>query len=83
MRDAAGHALADFFIPRAAAFGEPWMTFLTPTDVAELLAARGIVALHDVGRSDQIGSWLWERSDGLRPHELGRLTRALVATDSK
>jgi methyltransferase (TIGR00027 family) len=27
MRDADGRALADFFMPRAAGFGEPWLTF--------------------------------------------------------
>jgi methyltransferase (TIGR00027 family) len=82
MRDEAGQALADFFMPQAAAFGEPWLTFLTPVDVSGLLAARGIAVLDDVGRSDQIDPLLWERSDGLRPHELGRMTRAVIATDS-
>jgi O-methyltransferase involved in polyketide biosynthesis len=81
MRDSAGQALAEFFMPRAAAFGEPWLTFLTPTDIAELLAARGITLLDDVGRSSQISAVLWERSDALRPHELGRLAWAVVGTD--
>ena len=82
MRDADGQALADFFMPRAAAFGEPWLTFLTPTEIAGMLAARGMVVLDDVGRGAQIDTGLWERSDALRPHELGRLARAVVATDS-
>jgi O-methyltransferase involved in polyketide biosynthesis len=50
MRDEAGEALADFFMPRAASFAEPWLTFLTPADVAGLLAARDMVVLDDVGR---------------------------------
>jgi methyltransferase (TIGR00027 family) len=83
MRDGAGRALADFFMPRAAAAGEPWLTFLTPADTDGLLAARGMVVSADVGRRDQIDQSLWERSDGLRPHELGRLVRAIVATDSR
>jgi O-methyltransferase involved in polyketide biosynthesis len=68
MRDARGQALADFFMPRAAAFGEPWLTFLTPTDIARMLAARGMAVLHNVGRSDQIDALLWKRSDGLPAH---------------
>lgn len=80
LRDAAGQALADFFMPRAAASGEPWLTFITQADMSGLLAARGMVVIDDVGRRDQINASLWERSDGLRPHELGRLVRAVVAT---
>jgi hypothetical protein len=79
MRDASGRALADFFMPRTAAFGEPWLTFFTPTGIGELLAARGLVVTEDVGRRDQVDPSLWERSDGLRPHELGRLALAVVA----
>jgi methyltransferase (TIGR00027 family) len=82
MRDADGQALADFFMPRAAAFGEPWLTFLTPTEIAGILKSRGMVVLDDVGRREQIDPGLWERSDALRPHELGRLARAVVVTDS-
>jgi methyltransferase (TIGR00027 family) len=82
MRDGDGQALADFFMPRAAAFGEPWLTFLTPTEIAGMLTARSMIVLEDVGRSDQIEPRLWERSDALRPHELGRLARAVVVTDS-
>ena len=80
MRDAAGQALADFFMPRAVAFGEPWLTFLTPTEIAGLLAASGMTVLDDVDRSNQIGAALWDRSDGLGPHELGRLAWAVVGT---
>jgi methyltransferase (TIGR00027 family) len=79
MRDAPGEALAKFFIPRAAASGESWLTFFSPTGIGELLTARGLVVAEDVGRRDQIDPLLWERSDALRPHELGRLVRAVVA----
>lgn len=73
--------IADFFMPRAATFGEPWVTFLTPAQLAELLVARGMVVLDDVGRRDQIDPVLWERSDGLHPHELGRITRAVMTNE--
>ena len=81
LRDEAGQALADFFMPRAATFGEPWVTFLTPAQLAGLLVERGMVVLDDVGRTDQIEAVLWERSDGLRPHELGRITRAVLTNE--
>jgi methyltransferase (TIGR00027 family) len=80
LRDQSGQALADSFMPRAAAFGEPWLTFFTPTDIAGLLTARGMTVIDDVGRRDQIDSSLWKRSDELHPHQLGRLARAVVAT---
>jgi methyltransferase (TIGR00027 family) len=76
MRDGLGSALADFYMPRAAAMGEPWLTFLTPAAAAGLLAARGMVVTDDVGRVDQVGAPLWKRSDGLRPYELGRVALA-------
>jgi methyltransferase (TIGR00027 family) len=82
MRDEGGQALADFFMPRAAGLGEPWLTFLTPTDVAATLAARAMLVIDDVGRRDQIDPSLWDRSDRLCPHDLGRLARACVATDT-
>jgi methyltransferase (TIGR00027 family) len=82
MRDGPGQAVADFFMPLAAGFGEPWLTFLTPAEIARSLAARAMVVVDDVGRRDQIDPALWERSDGLRPHELGRLARAVVAGDA-
>jgi methyltransferase (TIGR00027 family) len=78
-RDEAGQALADFFMPRAAAVAEPWLTFLTPADVRRLLARGRMTVLDDVGRRDQIEPWLWRRSDSLVPHQLGRVTRAVVS----
>ena len=79
MRDDGGQALTDFFMPRAAALSEPWLTFYSPIGIRELLAARGLVVVDDVGHKDQIDISLWDRSDGLRPHELGRLAHAAVA----
>jgi methyltransferase (TIGR00027 family) len=77
MRDDAGQALAQLFMPHAVASGEPWLTFFTPAGIEELLAARGLVGTEDLGRRDQIDASLWERSDGLRPHELGRVAHAV------
>jgi len=78
LRDDDGQALADFFVPRAAALGEPWLTFLSPADVARMLGARGIVMIEDLGRREQVDASLWRRTDALRPHELGRVAHAVV-----
>jgi methyltransferase (TIGR00027 family) len=78
LRDESGHALADFFMPRAAAVGEPWVTFATPLEIAGALSERGMTVVDDVGRRDQVNHAWWVRSDPLAPHELGRLARAVV-----
>jgi methyltransferase (TIGR00027 family) len=78
LRDDAGRAMADWFMPRAAASGEPWLTFFTPDELAENLRARGLVVTDDVARRDQVDHSIWRRSDRLRPHELGRLARAVL-----
>lgn len=78
MRDDEGRAMAAWFMPRAAASGEPWLTFLAPVEMAGLLGARGLHVAEDVGRREQVDASLWRRSDGLRPHELGRLARVGV-----
>jgi methyltransferase (TIGR00027 family) len=79
LRDEAGQEVADYFMPRAAASAEPWLTFLTPTETAEALAARSMLVIDDVDRERQIARRLWQRSDRLHPHKLGRLAHATVA----
>jgi methyltransferase (TIGR00027 family) len=78
LRDAGGQAIAAFFMPLAAAVDEPWLTFLTPAEMRDMLAASRVTAVDDVGRREMIDASLWRRSDHLRPHELGRLVRAVV-----
>jgi methyltransferase (TIGR00027 family) len=82
LRDEPGTALADFYIPRATELGEPWLTFMTPGDVASLLGARGMTVIDDAGRREQVDPSLWRRADGLRPHELGRVSHAVVPLSS-
>jgi methyltransferase (TIGR00027 family) len=79
MRDEGGQAMAAWFMHRAAASGEPWLTFLTTREITKLLHARDLKVVEDVGRRDQVDHSLWHRSDALRPHELGRLARAAKA----
>jgi O-methyltransferase involved in polyketide biosynthesis len=51
LRDGAGQDVADF-MPRAAASAEPWLTFLTPIEVAETLAARLVPGMRHVLAQD-------------------------------
>jgi methyltransferase (TIGR00027 family) len=78
LRDEAGQELADYFMPSAAASTEPWVTFLTPIETAEALAARSLVVIDDLDREHQIARKLWLRSDRLHPHKLGRLAHATL-----
>jgi len=79
LRDGAGQEVADYFMPRAAASAEPWLTFLTPSETAAALAARSLVVIDDVDREHQVPRLLWQRSDRLHPHKLGRLVHATLA----
>jgi methyltransferase (TIGR00027 family) len=72
LRDHGGRTLAEFFMPKAAAAGEPWTTFLTPAQARGLVITHGWRVVEDVGRQDQVEASLWQRRDALRPHELGR-----------
>lgn len=78
LRDEPGQEVADYFMPRAAASAEPWLTFLTPFEAAESLTARGLIVTDDVDREHQVAPRLWHRSDRLHPHRLGRLAHATL-----
>lgn len=65
-------------MPRAAASGEPWINFLTPDQVARLCAESAFSVEEDVGRREQVEPSLWERTDALTPHQMGRLVRAVA-----
>ena len=78
LRDHGGQALAEFFMPKAAAAAEPWITFLTTAQARELVTTHGWRVIADVGRQDQVEASLWQRRDSLRPHELGRLLHMII-----
>jgi methyltransferase (TIGR00027 family) len=70
---------AEFFMPGAAAVGEPWITFFTPEDIDRLIEQAGMTIIENVGGKDSIEPSLWQRSDALVPHELPRLVWATTA----
>jgi methyltransferase (TIGR00027 family) len=78
LRDAAGDTYASLVQPVAAEWGEPWLTFLAPGDMAGLLARHGFAVAEQAGQREAIGAALWDRRDSLRPARLSVLARAAV-----
>ena len=78
LRDAAGNSYTELVAAAAAERGEPWLTFLSPAEASELLAAHSLEPIEHVHQRDAIDAALWRRSDSLRPTELSMLARAQV-----
>jgi methyltransferase (TIGR00027 family) len=79
LRDAAGKAYADLVMPVAAEGGEPWLTFLDPGEMSDLLTRHGLAPVEHVSQRDVAGGALWRRrTDSLRPMDLSLLARAAV-----
>lgn len=71
LRDERGRLYAELVGPVAAERGEPWLTALTPTEAAELLAAQGWTEIVHIGQCDL--PELADRADALQPSTLSML----------
>jgi methyltransferase (TIGR00027 family) len=78
LRDAGGETYAALAKPVAEQSGEPWMSELTPDQVAGLLVECGFEVLEQVGQRGSVDARFWERSDGLAPSELWMLVHAVI-----
>jgi methyltransferase (TIGR00027 family) len=78
LRDADGNSYAGLVMPDSERRGEPWLTFLTPQEMAGLLTSHGFTGLRDVSQRDAVSAELWDRSDLLHPIELSHLCHATV-----
>jgi len=78
LRDAAGESYVEQVGAAAAHRGEPWLSFLAPDEVADLLAATGFGAISQVGQRDSLPDTLWHRGDALRPTALSMIAHAVV-----
>ncbi len=78
LRDAAGDSYAELVAPVAASRGEPWRTFLSPDEMAGLLARHGFAVAEQAGQREAVDPALWQRHDPLRPVRLSMLARAVV-----
>jgi methyltransferase (TIGR00027 family) len=79
LRDDRGRAYAEFALRVSEERGEPWLTFLTPEDMTDLLRAGGLEVIEHTRQRDAIDPALWRRADALQPADLCRLARAAVA----
>lgn len=71
-RDALGQTYADLVAPFAAERGEPWLTLLSPDDLAARCADAGLEVVEQVRQHD-LAAAHWPRTDALRPADLSRL----------
>ena len=78
LRDAAGNSYTELVAAATAERGEPWLTFLSPGEASDLLAAHGMEPAEHVHQRDAVDAALWRRSDSLRPIDLSMLARARV-----
>jgi methyltransferase (TIGR00027 family) len=80
MRDEAGNTYVELVGPSTAELGEPWLTFLSPADMSQLLARHGLRPLRHVAQRDVGEATTWQRSDSLRPVELSLIAHATVGS---
>lgn len=78
LRDEAGNTYVELVGPSTAERGEPWLTFLSPGDMSELLVRHGLRPLRHVTQRDVGDATTWQRSDSLRPVELALIAHAAV-----
>src|SRR5215469_10333270 len=76
LRDETADNYASQVAAAAAARGEPWLTFASPTEMTTLLADFGFGQAEHVRQRDAIPPELWDRSDALRPVDLSMISRA-------
>jgi len=61
---------------RAAARGEPWLSFFNPGELSALLRDKGFGAIEDLGFAELAGRFSPELAEGLRPGPGGHVVRA-------
>jgi len=61
---------------RAAAQGEPWLSFFNPSELATLLRDKGFGDIEDLGFAEMIGRFSPALAEGLRPGPGGHVVRA-------
>jgi methyltransferase (TIGR00027 family) len=75
LRDDAARTYVELVGPVTAARGEPWLTFLSPQELSQLLADGGFHDVVHTGQGD-LEPELWHRTDSLRPSNLSLIAHA-------
>jgi methyltransferase (TIGR00027 family) len=78
LRDEEGSAYADQVAPVAAQRGEPWLSFLSPAQMSDLLESGGWTPLRHFRQSDVGDTATWDRVDSLHPVSLSMIAHAVV-----
>jgi methyltransferase (TIGR00027 family) len=61
---------------RAAARGEPWLSFFNPGELSTLLCDKGFAGIEDLGFAELVGRFSPALAEGLRPGPGGHVMRA-------
>jgi methyltransferase (TIGR00027 family) len=77
-RDEAGALYGTLVAQASAERGEPWRSFFTPGQMADLAVRVGFGTVRAVGQRDAIPADLWRRADSLRPAGLAVLLHGTV-----
>jgi methyltransferase (TIGR00027 family) len=77
-RDEDGALYGTLVAQSSAERGEPWLSFFTPDQMADLARRTGFGAARAVGQRDTIPAELWQRADSLRPARLAVLFHGTV-----
>jgi O-methyltransferase involved in polyketide biosynthesis len=80
-RDEAGALFGRLVAQASAEQGEPWRSFFTPAQIADLARRAGLGAVRSVRQRDTVPARLWRRTDSLRPAELAVLFHGAVTGD--
>ncbi|MGI5161184.1 class I SAM-dependent methyltransferase [Microbispora sp. CA-102843] len=76
LRGPRAKAYAETLMPLVAEGGEPWLTFLSPREAADLLEEHGFEVVEQVPEGDAAGPALRERTDALAGSEISVITHA-------
>ncbi len=80
LRDEAGSSYVELVGPASAERGEPWLTFLAPEQMSQLLLSNGLTAVRHRRQEDTGGPAIWNRSDALRPVRLSLIAHAEIGS---
>ncbi|HEX6932272.1 MAG TPA: class I SAM-dependent methyltransferase [Streptosporangiaceae bacterium] len=78
LRDDAGATYVELVAPSSAERGEPWLTFLSPRQMSDLMVLHGFSPVRHAGQRDVGGPQTWNRTDALRPMGLSLIGHAVV-----
>jgi methyltransferase (TIGR00027 family) len=78
LRDDDGNTYVELVAPLSAERGEPWLSFLSPDQMSQLLTSHGLTPIRHVRQRDIGDEATWNRSDALRPKQLSLIAHAVI-----